>query len=138
MSSKSKQTIQEEKEENKTVKQKQQPSKDKSSLITSLFEGLFSGPTTGTKSGGSKNTVESIDDIKFYFGEDFSNVDHRVKYHLYQHVFEDEHENFVWLVRCVLLSTGYNEALEGCIALSTYRIYFLNIKEHDSRYNHMI
>lgn len=138
LSSKSKQIIQEEKEEDKTVvKQKQQPAKDeknKSNLITSLFEGLFSGPTTGTKSSVNKNTVETINDIKFDFGEDFSNVDHRVKYHLYQHVFEDEHENFVWLLRCVLISTGYNEAVEGCIALSTYRVYFLNIKDHDSRY----
>lgn len=122
--------IQEEPADDKK-EEKKEDEKNKTNLITSLFEGFFSGPKVGTKSESEKSSNQN--DIKFDYTENFSNIDHRIKYHLYQNIFEDEHENFVWLLKCVLVSIN-NQLFESCIVLSTHKVYILHIKDSKLRY----
>lgn len=108
---------------------KKEEEKNKNSIISSLFEGLFSGPTTGTLSA---LTEDNSNEIEFSFDGDFSQVDHRIKYHLYHYIFEDEHEHFVWLLHCVILSTNMTEPVTACLVLSTHKVYILHLNDHSS------
>lgn len=101
------------------------------SNVNIFVVGFFTGVKEGTKSL-SKSIHENDNEIQFSISEDFSNIDHRVKFHLYQHIFEDEYEDFLWLLKCLLLRNGTSDAISACVVLSTQKIYTLQVKDHMS------
>lgn len=100
--------------------------------LNESFLGLFTSPKEGTRSTIQSNGDKN-DEIKFNYSDNFSNVDHRIKLHLYQHIFEDEHEDFVWLLKCSLLCSGAIQPINACLVLSTQKVYILQIKNSINR-----
>lgn len=115
------------KEEEESKDNAAKEEKNKSGLISSIFEGLFTSPKEGTRS--IQLNCDKSNEIKFNFADDFSNVDHRIKLHLYQHIFEDEHEDFMWLLKCSLLCSGTSKIINACLILSTQKVYILQMKD---------
>lgn len=85
----------------------------------------------GAREGTKSVKLDDTNDIEFEFSEDFSNIDHRIKLHLYQHIFEDEHEEFLWLLPCSLLSYTASEVISACLVLSTHKVYSLQVRKHN-------
>uniref|UniRef100_A0A6B2EBJ3 Putative leucine-rich repeat protein n=1 Tax=Phlebotomus kandelakii TaxID=1109342 RepID=A0A6B2EBJ3_9DIPT len=63
------------------------------------------------------------DPFKFTF-DDFGNVDHRIQVYLYQHIFMENSEKLLWVVRCRFCDEKISaEWFDGIVVMSTVRFY---------------
>ncbi|GAB0097309.1 Serine/threonine-protein kinase 11-interacting protein [Sergentomyia squamirostris] len=87
----------------------------------SSFFGFLSSFATTNKVEGI--IVPITDPFKFTF-DDFGNVDHRIQVFLYQHIFIENSEKLLWVVRCRFcdekISTDW---YDGIVVMSTVRFY---------------
>ncbi|XP_055682444.1 serine/threonine-protein kinase 11-interacting protein isoform X1 [Lutzomyia longipalpis] len=76
----------------------------------------------------STNKVDGIvmpitDPFKFTF-DDFGNVDHRIQIFLYQHIFMENSEKLLWVVRCRFCDEKVSsDWFDGIVVMSTVRFY---------------
>lgn len=84
------------------------------------------------ESSDSKGTVIGNDKVKYSY-TDFSVVDHRVKLHLYLHVFQQEQEELLFLLRAQIVPQSSSLSYPGCLVMSNRKVYVLQItgKEGD-------
>lgn len=92
--------------------------------------------TRGAKTA-AKIDAPPCEKFKFSYTE-FDSVDHRLKLHLYQNIFENDNEHLKWLVKGCLFSDAVNgdpeaELQPAIFVMSTTKWYVLNIigKEMD-------
>lgn len=65
-----------------------------------------------------------------YNYEDLTNIDHRVKLHLFQNLLEDNDEKLVWLVKTIIVVDDLSSdglPIPSLVVMSTKKIYFLKI-----------
>lgn len=78
-------------------------------------------------------TIEiPFEEFKYSY-TDFDNVDHRLKAFFYQNIFEDNNEQFKWLVKGRLLNDNQiddkskNTIFDGMFLMSTTKFYIFQI-----------
>ncbi|XP_037024517.1 serine/threonine-protein kinase 11-interacting protein isoform X2 [Bradysia coprophila] len=106
--------------------------------ITSMFGGLFQSTNLlMSKTVKDSGPAAACDKFKFSY-TDFSNVDHRFKLFLYQHIFEDEGEHLKWLVKGKIFNDNNNPTsdssaiIRGIFVMSTTKFYVLQIMGNES------
>lgn len=63
-----------------------------------------------------------------YNNEDLSILDHRLKLYCFQHVFEDNDEKLMWLIKCIVVEEDLsNIPRVSLLVMSTKKIYILRI-----------
>ncbi|XP_059618813.1 serine/threonine-protein kinase 11-interacting protein isoform X3 [Phlebotomus argentipes] len=87
----------------------------------SSFFGFLSAFATTNKVDGI--VIPIADPFKFTF-DDFGNVDHRIQVYLYQHIFMENSEKLLWVVRCRFCDEKIStEWFDGIVVMSTVRFY---------------
>ncbi|PNF20932.1 hypothetical protein B7P43_G10561 [Cryptotermes secundus] len=101
----------------------------------SMLEGLLQSVGSKLPSKSSENVIESSDSrgavigndgVKYSYS-DFSIVDHRVKLHLYLHVFQQEQEELLFLLRAHIVPLSATLSYPGCLVMSSRKVYILQI-----------
>lgn len=77
----------------------------------------------------SKTPNLNEDSSKFKFNYvDFSDVDHRLKFYFYQAIFQDNNEQYKWIVKTKLYLDSTNKFVEsGVLLMSTSKLYLMQI-----------
>ncbi|KDR23218.1 serine/threonine-protein kinase 11-interacting protein [Zootermopsis nevadensis] len=124
-------------DESTTVLSKMCEEKSSSQMnYSSMLEGLLQ--SVGSKlssrssekvldSSNSRETVTGGNDIVKYSYTDFAVVDHRVKLHLYLHVFHQEQEELLFLLRAQIIPQSSRSSYPGCLVMSSRNVYVLQI-----------
>nr|CAD7267459.1 unnamed protein product [Timema shepardi] len=99
---------------------------DKPVTYSSMLEGLKQSVSTKLLSDSLRPASPSAQDI-YYSYKDFAAVDHRIKLHLYLHIFEDDQEELILLLRAQIVSQNIKTPFFGCIVMSTTKIYILRV-----------
>uniref|UniRef100_A0A1L8DN41 Putative serine/threonine-protein kinase 11-interacting protein n=1 Tax=Nyssomyia neivai TaxID=330878 RepID=A0A1L8DN41_9DIPT len=87
----------------------------------SSFFGFLSSFATTNKVDGIVMPI--TDPFKFTF-DDFGNVDHRIQIFLYQHIFMENSEKLLWVVRCRFCDEKVSsDWFDGIVVMSTVRFY---------------
>lgn len=80
-----------------------------------------------SKSGTNKNEESNSSKYKFNY-VDFSDVDHRLKFYFYQTMFQDNNEQFKWIVKTKLYMDSTNKFVEsGVLVMSSNKLYLMQI-----------
>lgn len=74
----------------------------------------------------NKIPPNNVDNVEFSYN-DFTQIDHRIKLHLYLNIFDEETEEVVWLIRAEILTHYAEQPFSGCVVFSTKKIYVLKI-----------
>nr|CAD7463999.1 unnamed protein product [Timema tahoe] len=99
---------------------------DNSVTYSSMLEGLKQNVSTKLLSESLRPPSPRAQDI-YYSYKDFAAVDHRVKLHLYLHIFEDDQEELILLLRAQIVSQNIKTPFFGCIVMSTTKVYILRV-----------
>lgn len=92
------------------------------------FLGLWNATSSLTSTAKpSPPSQYKVGDVEFSY-TNFTQIDHRVKLHLFLNIFEDENEELVWLIRAEILSHNAEQTFSGCVVLSTRKFYVLKIE----------
>nr|CAD7411664.1 unnamed protein product [Timema cristinae] len=99
---------------------------DKPVTYSSMLEGLKQNVSTKLLSDSLRPPSPGAQDI-YYSYKDFAAVDHRIKLHLYLHIFEDDQEELILLLRAQIVSQNIKTPFFGCIVMSTTKVYILRV-----------
>ncbi|XP_055709493.1 serine/threonine-protein kinase 11-interacting protein isoform X2 [Phlebotomus papatasi] len=117
-------------EEHKHLSPVEVISEENNRTQTSIFDFLTSFATTNKIDG---IVMPITDPFKFTF-DDFGNVDHRIQVYLYQHIFMENSEKLLWVVRCRFWDErASTEWADGIVVMSTVRFYtfLITAEEND-------
>nr|CAD7432498.1 unnamed protein product [Timema monikensis] len=99
---------------------------DKPVTYSSMLEGLKQNVSAKLLSDSLRPPSPGAQDI-YYSYKDFAAVDHRIKLHLYLHIFEDDQEELILLLRAQIVSQNIKTPFFGCIVMSTTKVYILRV-----------
>lgn len=77
----------------------------------------------------SKRSEAGMNSIQYNY-DDLTNIDHRVKLHLFQNLLEDNDEKLVWLVKTLIVVDDPSSdglPISAIVVMSTKKVYFLKI-----------
>ncbi|KAJ9593403.1 hypothetical protein L9F63_015029, partial [Diploptera punctata] len=99
-------------------------------LLEGLMQDVGSKLSSKPSDKGSEsfnNKKESDSNKVNYSYTDFTIVDHRVKLFLYLHIFQEEGEEFSYLIRAHLMDSTSGLSFPGLLVASTINLYLLKI-----------
>uniref|UniRef100_A0A1B6DEH5 Serine/threonine-protein kinase 11-interacting protein n=2 Tax=Clastoptera arizonana TaxID=38151 RepID=A0A1B6DEH5_9HEMI len=112
---------------NKKVTSRSDTLPEECTTYSSLLDGLLKSVSSKFSKGGSLCT-NNHSPVEFSY-KNFTQVDHRIKLHLFQQVFQYDNEDVLFLLKGhIIFNSG--EDFEGCIVLSTHSLYILKISEY--------
>ncbi|XP_069674529.1 serine/threonine-protein kinase 11-interacting protein isoform X2 [Periplaneta americana] len=107
------------------------PRKNYASMLEGLLQSVGSkliskSPEKSIDHSEMRENVSGNDRVKYSY-IDFSAVDHRVKLYLYLHLFQQEQEDLLFLLRAQIIPFSSNSSYPGCFIVSTKNIYILEV-----------
>lgn len=118
-------------------KVKSTSSEEKLTESGSGLDGIFKTSSillSKTPKPSKESVVVQFNPIQYNY-DDLSAVDHRVKLHLFQNVFEENEEKLMWLVRCLVIedeASSNGVPFSSLVVMSTRKVYVLRIIADES------
>ncbi|KAL0271049.1 UNVERIFIED_CONTAM: hypothetical protein PYX00_008281 [Menopon gallinae] len=72
------------------------------------------------------HSMDVSDGIQYSY-TDFTKIDHRIKLLLYSQIFEDNNEEYSFIIRCTVFLTNSSTSFESCVVFSNKKLYILKV-----------